>query len=796
MKILIAEDNADDRKMLKYNLEHRGCEVIEAADGQEGLSMARAHKPGLIISDALMLHMDGFQFLRSVKTDEALKAIPFVFYSAVYTGNKEAELALSLGAEAFIVKPKDPQEFWEELTGILEECRLRNHNKVPAVLLEEEEAFLRKYSDIVAAKLEEKVRELEQARAALDAKDREWQVTFDSIGDCVTIHDKDFNLLLANKACEKLFGVSNDEIRSRKCFDLFHGRKEPHETCPKIMTEQTGISFGIEIFEPRFNCWLAITCFPLFDKNGAVQRVVHFAKDITQRKKMEEELKKSEARFRATFEQAAMGIAHVSTDGHWLRVNKKLCDIIGYSGEELLAMTFQDITHPDDLETDLHYLRQVLDGEIKTYSMEKRCFRKDKSLVWVKLTVSLVRDDLGQPHYFISVLEDITEQAKLKAQLLQAQKMEAVGQLAGGVAHDFNNILTAIIGYGNLALMKMAEDDPQRLNIKNMLEGANKAAHLTKELLLFSRKQISERKPVDLNKVITNVEKFLKRVIGEDINYKTILSEQPIQVLADSHQLEQVLMNLVTNARDAMPEGGNVTVMTEKIKLNKDFTSAHGYGKAGTYVMVTVADSGHGMDEEMRQRIFEPFFTTKEVGKGTGLGLAVVYGIIKQHDGFINVYSEPGKGTTFKIYLPVIASMVREEETVVRKEEAPARGTETVLVAEDDEILRKLSRTVLTEFGYTVIEAVDGEDAVNKFMENKDKIQILLFDLIMPKMNGKDAFDEIRKITPDMKVIFASGYAPDIARQKMLLEDSAHILFKPMSPHELLRTLRSVLDEK
>jgi CheY-like chemotaxis protein len=287
----------------------------------------------------------------------------------------------------------------------------------------------------------------------------------------------------------------------------------------------------------------------------------------------------------------------------------------------------------------------------------------------------------------------------------------------------------------------------------------------------------------------------LKRVIEEDIECKTILHDRPITTLADSNQLEQVLMNLATNARDAMPDGGVFTITAEQVYLNKDFIAAHDlYCNTGPFALITISDTGRGIDEETRKRIFEPFFTTKEVGKGTDLGLAVVYGIIKQHEGCINVYSEPGSvGTTFRIYLPLIASEAKEVAKA-HKEEAPAHGTETVLVAEDDEALRKLSSTVLKQFGYIIIEAVDGEDAMRKFMENKDKVHLLLFDLIMPKMNGKEAYDEIRKLKPDIKVIFASGYAPDIVRQKVSLEKNAHLIYKPVSPFELLRKVRSVLD--
>ena len=276
------------------------------------------------------------------------------------------------------------------------------------------------------------------------------------------------------------------------------------------------------------------------------------------------------------------------------------------------------------------------------------------------------------------------------------------------------------------------------------------------------------------------------RVIGLGFN-------ADFAVLADAHQLEQVLMNLATNARDAMPTGGTFTITAARTELDREFIAAHGYRHAGAYALITASDTGKGMDEKTRQKIFEPFFTTKEVGKGTGLGLAVVYGIIQQHDGYINVYSEPGSGTTFRIYLPVIAAAdVAETTTTVAT--SPPGGTETILTAEDDAVIRKLCTTILTQFGYTVIEAVDGEDAVRKFMANHGKIHLLLFDLVMPRMNGKEAYDAIRKIEPRMKGIFASGYAPDMVRQKTDLDKNMPVLFKPLSPGELLCKVRSVLD--
>lgn len=392
-----------------------------------------------------------------------------------------------------------------------------------------------------------------------------------------------------------------------------------------------------------------------------------------------------------------------------------------------------------------------------------------------------------------NIKKETAEKKKLEKMLLHAQKMEAIGQLAGGIAHDFNNILTAIIGFGSLMLMNMKEDDPNRSYLKEMLSAGEKATHLTQGLLAFSRKQIINPMPADLNDVIKSMEKLLKRILREDIELKTALSDKDLFALVDSGQIEQVLMNLTTNARDAMPHGGILTISTEVANLNNEFIKTHGYGEIGEYALISVSDTGMGMDKNTKERIFEPFFTTKEFGRGTGLGLAIVYGIIKQHNGYINCYSEPGRGTIFRIYLPLIKSKTEKIEQAAIPE--LRGGTETVLIAEDDTAIRKLIKGLLQEFGYTVIDAKDGEDAVRKFVENKDMVQILLLDVVMPRKNGKETFEEIKKIKPGIKAIFMSGYTADIINEKGILEEGINFIPKPISPHELLRKVREILDK-
>ncbi len=384
------------------------------------------------------------------------------------------------------------------------------------------------------------------------------------------------------------------------------------------------------------------------------------------------------------------------------------------------------------------------------------------------------------------------ENVELEQQLRQAQKMEAVGQLAGGIAHDFNNILTAIMGFGSLAKMKLKENDPLVTDLNHILSSADKAAYLTQSLLLFSRKQVLNLEPTNLNDLVKNSMKFLLRFIGADIELKTTFMENDAIIMADSVQIDQILMNLATNARDAMPDGGVLTIETENLELIEEFIRNQGYGIPGKYVLLSVGDTGTGMDKEIKEKIFEPFFTTKEAGKGTGLGLSVTYGIIKQHNGFINIYSEPGEGTILKIYLPITRINVEEAETEDISD--LPKGTETILIAEDDEIVRNYMKTILEKFGYEIIESVDGEDAVNKFIENEDKIHLSILDMVMPMKDGKKAYDEINKIRPGIKTLFISGYTKNIIDQKMVFEEGMHFISKPVLPADLLNKVRELLD--
>ena len=525
------------------------------------------------------------------------------------------------------------------------------------------------------------------------------------------------------------------------------------------------------------------------------QVLIHKLEDKTRElEQSNRDLAVREARFRAIFEQAAVGVARIAPDGHWLDVNERLCGTVGYSREELLTRTFQDITYPDDLARSTELARQLLAGEISTYSLEKRYLRKERSIVWVNLTVSLVRELSGEPRCFIAVVEDVTARHQLELQYRQSQKMEAIGQLAGGVAHDFNNILAAMMMQAELTASAPNLPEEAREGLKEIRVAAEHAANLVRQLLLFSRRQVMQPRDLDLNEAVTSLARMLQRVIGEDVRLHLHLHPAPLMTRADEGMLDQVLMNLAVNARDAMPEGGRLLIETAAQTVDQDLARLQPDAAPGRYVCLSVSDTGAGIPTEVLPRIFEPFFTTKEPGKGTGLGLATVFGIVKQHRGWLKVYSEPGQGANFKIFLP--ASEVTPEALArLAAQPKPRGGTETLLLVEDDRAVRMLTRAILERNGYQVLEAAQGAEALQIWQEHQRSVALLLTDLVMPGgLTGQQLARQLQADRPEVKVIFLSGYSEHIAGQEIALRRGENFVQKPFSPELLLHTLRRCLD--
>ena len=509
--------------------------------------------------------------------------------------------------------------------------------------------------------------------------------------------------------------------------------------------------------------------------------------ELLERKRAEEQLRK----LSHAVEQSPVSVVITNLAGDIEYVNPKFTEVTGYSSEEIVGKNPRILKSGEVPAAEYENLwKTITTGNEWTGEFHNR--KKEGELYWELASISPIRNGAGAITHFIAVKEDITERKKLENQLRHSQKMDAVGKLAGGIAHDFNNIMTAIIGYASILDMRLDPEGTCGNSVKQILFSAKRATNLTEGLLAFSRKQVTNPRPIKLNDIVRRVEKILERLIGEDIELKTTLTASDPIVVVDPLQIEQVLMNLATNGRDAMPEGGKLSIVSELAMLDQRFAKSRGLSKEGLYAKLTVSDTGTGMDEETNKKIFDPFFTTKEVGKGTGLGLSIVYGILEKHNGSISCYSEPGIGTIFTIFLPAIEAKV--DEAVPETEISIIGGTETILMAEDDGVVREFTRELLEEYGYTVLLAIDGEDAVQKFKKNRLEVQLLIMDLVMPKKNGREAFEEIRKLKPDVKVIFSSGYEAEIILKKGKLETGFNYLAKPVTPAKLLAKIREVLD--
>jgi len=495
----------------------------------------------------------------------------------------------------------------------------------------------------------------------------------------------------------------------------------------------------------------------------------------------------------ALLQSASQAILSVNRDGRIVLANPKTEEMFGYSGEELLGARIE-ILLPESRRMAHGHDREEFFARPRVrpmgIGMDLAGRRKDGTEFPVEISLSYVETTEGM--FAIAFVNDISDRKRLEDQLLQAQKMEAVGRLAGGVAHDFNNMLTVIAGYNRMILDELSPLDPLRGCAEEVLKAADRAGALTKQLLAFSRRQVMQPCVMSVNTTIEHTEKMLRRLIGEDVELVLSLLDEVGNIKADPSHIEQAIVNLAVNARDAMPNGGRITVETANVHLDETYARTHLGVKPGDFVMVAVSDTGQGMDAETRRRIFEPFFTTKEKGKGTGLGLATVYGLVKQLGGDIWVYSEPGQGTTFKLYFPrVVETATLPPETPVQADEAPA--TETILVVEDEQAVRDLTVKILRKLGHTVLAAANGAEAVEISNSYTGTIALLLTDVVMPNMSGRQVAEELLKVRPGLKVLYLSGYTDNTVVHHGVLEDGVEFLPKPFSREALARKIRDVL---
>jgi PAS domain S-box-containing protein len=759
LTILIAEDDRGLNRLIQKSLQRDGFRTEGVTKGSDAIARVEDDQNMILLLDYLLPDLTGKQVI-STLAEKNLK-VPFI----IITGQGDEKIAvemMKMGARDYIVKS-------------------------PGL------------ADILPHVIKRVFKEMQREKALVDAQEAlkesedKFKNIFENAMDGILIAEvNEKRFYGCNKMISQMLGYSHEELNNMGVKDI-----HPVEDLPFVMEQFERLARGeeslaLDIPVKRKNgtiFYADIAASPVILK-GKTYMISAF-RDITERKRSEHALRLSEEKFSKAFRSSPTLIA-ISTlnEGRFIDVNDTFLDVSGYSRNDVIAHTESELdiwSEPDMRDNVVSHLKEH--GFI--YNVETGLRTKTGDILTVLSSAEMI--DIEGETCILAVILDITDRKKLETQLLHAQKMDAIGQLAGGVAHDFNNIITAIISYSYLMKNKLGENDPSKDNVDKIIALSDRAAQITRGLLAFSRKQFYEFVPVRINDIIREIQNLLLNFISEDIELKTELTSLEPTIIADKTQIEQIVVNLVTNARDAMPEGGAITLETGLAEMSDDFIKVNGFGRVGKYVLLSIKDTGTGMDEETKLKIYEPFFTTKEVGKGTGLGLSIIYGIVKEHKGYIDVKTGPGIGTTFLIYFPQIETKVKGSE------ESPRRSimskAETVLVAEDDQAVRDSITEILKNYGYSVITAENGIDAVEKFSEYKDKIDLLVLDVIMPIMNGNEAYKKIKQMRPGMKAIFTSGYTSDMLARKKILDKDLILVQKPIQPDLFLLKIREVIED-
>lgn len=805
--VLIVDDNAQNAYLLQSILGGNGYTVTTAANGAEALEKARAELPDMIVADILMPVMDGFELCRTWKTDELLRDVPFVFYTATYTDPRDEQLALRLGADRFIVKPQEPDVLLATLEEVLQARRLGASAAEPEPS-PDETVYFKEYNEALIRKLEQKMLQLEseviarrEVEAVLIESEKKHRRLFETMLQGVIYEDPQGRITDANPAAERILGVGREQMMGRT-EDSPHwrtiredGTDYPVEQHPSMVALRTGcpaenVVMGVHNLSQDATRWIRIDAIPLFRPGEQTPYQVYIIfDDITERRLAELERE----RLMAAIEQTGDIVMITDPEGTIQYLNPAFETVTAYSRAEAIGQNprmLKSGKHDEAFYQD--FWETLFSGRTWTGRLVNK--RKDGKLYTEEARVSPVLDALGRIVNYVAVKRDITEHLQLEQQFQQAMKMEAVGRLAGGVAHDFNNALTPLSVIIDILLDEMKPDDPIYDDVKEMERAAARCAALARQLLAFSRNQTMEVTVVNLNDVVANTVGMLSHMIGEDIELVQTLDPELHNVRADVGQVEQIIANLAVNARDAMPNGGRLVIETRNVAANEVEIDEGAEATPGPHVLLAVTDTGTGMNEETRARIFEPFFSTKEKGKGTGLGLSTVYGIVKQSGGSISVATEPGKGTSLRIYLPR-AEDVPEEPKPRRPVAAPHdRGSETILLVEDDDSVRVVARRVLAGCGYEVLEAAGGEQALGIAEAYQGPIHLVITDVVMPGMSGVEMVDRIVAARPDIGVLYVSGYRDDTIANHGMSGGEVHLLQKPFTVEAFTAKVRSILD--
>ena len=652
------------------------------------------------------------------------------------------------------------------------------------------------------------ITERKQAEEELQKSEAQYKGLFNNLSAGVVVHAPDTSIIQTNLRACTLLGLSEEQMLGHIAMDPdWHFLREDGTPLPQdefpvnriLSTKQSLHNIVLGVFRPETNdlVWLLVNGFLVYDEQHEMKQVNISFVDITARKQAEEAVREKEENLRVTLQSIGDAVIATDTQGAITQMNPVAETLTGWPLDEARGKPLTDVFHIIHAQTREFAANPVVKvlatGEIVGLANHTALIARDGTEYQIADSGAPIRNAAGKTIGVVLVFRDVTEEYAIQEQLRQSQKMDAVGQLAGGIAHDFNNLLQAILGYGEMALGETKENTSIREFVEQMIKAGTHAKTLTSQLLAFSRRQVLEMEALNLNEIISELMKILRRLLGEHIALDILGGHDLGIIRADRGQLGQILTNLCVNARDAMPEGGTITIETENIRIDEDYCKIHAWATPGRFVLLSVTDTGCGMNEKTLAHAFDPFFSTKEVGKGTGLGLSTVYGLIKQHSGTINAYSEIDKGTTFKIYLPIIE---RAAAAVGDKIEGPVPpGTETILLAEDDEMVRDVCKSILKQAGYTVLTAYDGEEALRVFEEHEAEIDMVILDVVMPNLGGKQVYAQIHEKFPHMRFLFASGYSLNAIHTNFVLHKGLSLIQKPYQRSQLLRKVREVLEK-
>jgi two-component system cell cycle sensor histidine kinase/response regulator CckA len=754
-----------DAELVEYELERASIPFqSRRVDSQVAfLQELEEFRPDVILSDYTLPRFDGMTALSLAR--ERAPSIPFL----IVTGSVNEETAvgcMKAGATDYLLKSN-----------------------------------LARIGPAIQAALERERAQAEKIRAesALAASERRFRSLVQNSSDLVTIVAPDGAILYASDSAHRIVGYAPSDLVGTSLLEYLD--RDDVERVQGLLQNSNGkpsVAGPIEFCLRRADgtpVWLEAVGTNLLT-DATIRGIVLNARDVSERKRADRELRESEERYRDLFDNASDLVCMAAPDGALLYVNKAWQEGTGYSADEIDRMQLVDIVHPDSLGHYHAVMERVLAGE-RLDHVELVFVLKSGGSITVEGNLSCTFKD-GQPSVVRGIYRDVTERKRVEEQLRRAERMQAAGKLAGGVAHEVNNMMTGVIGFSEFVLRSLEPDDPRRADVEEVIRAGTRAADVTRQLLAFTRQQFLRPEIVEINAVIEAMEKMLRRSLGEDKHLELHLSPLAGQIRADRGQLEQVLINLVLNARDAMTGHGRVSIETGISEWDAAYAERHGGVDIplGRYVMLAISDTGCGMDAEVQARIFEPFFTTKSIGQGTGLGLSTVYGIVKQSGGFIWVYSEPGEGSVFKVYLPEVRAAQPAEAIPAPLPEVPGGGTETILVIEDEDVVRSLAMRGLRDYGYTVVEAENGSQALRYIQQHPGEIDLVISDVVMPEMGGRELGQNLALFDPDLPILYMSGYTGDDVVQRGLLDPGAPFQQKPFTPATLASKIRTMLDQR